>query len=176
MGKEFELTEQDISDIMLLNAQGYLSPRISDILDIPYHIVLRTVKENNGVSRRGKSKADDGTSIKEQAKALWESGLHNIDVIAERLNSKHRTILVYLNCDYNIKTRPDEMPIDFEAEKIAKKMLSGDKCRGEISALARKYNTSRQYAHQRVVKAKQKVKGELNKNSTIEKTSTTACE
>ena len=176
MGKRCDITEQDISNIMLLNAQGYLSPRISDMLDIPYHIVLRTVKENNGISRHGKSKSEDGTSIKEQAKALWESGLHNIDVIAERLNSKHRTILVYLNCDYNIKTRPDEMPIDFEAEKIAQKMLNGDKCRGEISALARKYNTSRQYAHQRVVKAKQKVKGEFNKNSTTEKTSITASE
>ena len=52
------------------------------------------------------------------------------------------------------------MPIDFGAEKIAKKMLSGDKSRGEISAWARKYKTTRQYAHQRVVKAKQKVKGE----------------
>ena len=135
MGKEFELTEQDISDIMLLNAQGYLSPRISDILDIPYHIVLRTVKENNGVSRHGKSKSEDGTSIKEQAKALWESGLHNIDVIAERLNSKHRTILVYLNRDYNIKTRPDEMPIDFEAEKIAKKKLSFHKKTYQITSL-----------------------------------------
>lgn len=159
MGKEIKITEQEKSDIMLLNAQGYLSPRISDILDIPYHIVLQTVKENNGISRRGKCKSEDGTSKREQAIAMWESGLHNVDVIAERLNSTHRNMIAMLN-SCNIKTRPVELPIDFEAEKIAKKMLNGDKIRGEISALAKKYNVSRQFAQQRVTRAKQKVKGE----------------
>ena len=50
------------------------------------------------------------------------------------------------------------MPIDYDAEKIAKKHLSGEKVRGDISNLARKFEVSRQFAHQRVEIAKEKLK------------------
>ena len=155
--KSIEITEQDICDIMLLNSQGYMATRISEIIGKPYFKVLAVIKDNGGESRRGRSKSTDGTTKKEQAKALWDSGLHNIDMIAQKLNTNRNNIRWYLN-NYGIKTRAKELPIDYEAEKIAKKHLNGEKVRGDISNLARKFEVSRQFAHQRVEIAKEKLK------------------
>lgn len=156
--KSIEITEQDICDIMLLNSQGYMATRISEIIGKPYFKVLAVIKDNGGESRQGRSKSTDGTTKKEQSKALWDSGLHNIDMIAQKLNTNRNNIRWYLNNNYGIKTRAKELPIDYEAEKIAKKHLSGEKVRGDISNLARKFEVSRQFAHQRVEIAKEKLK------------------
>ena len=156
--KAIEITEQDKADILLLNSQGYYAPRIADIIGKPYFKVLAVIKANDGISRKGRYKSDDGTTIKEQAKALWDSGLHNIDIIAQKLNTSHRNILWYLNNEYNIKTRATELPIDYEAEKIAKKQIRGEYTRGEITTLAKKFGVTRQAAHQRVEIAKRKLK------------------
>ena len=156
--KPIEITEQDISDIMLLNSKGYMAHRIAEIIGKPYFKVLAVIKDNGGESRQGRSKSTDGTTKKEQAKALCDSGLHNIDMIATKLNTNRNNIRWYLNNCYDIKTRAKELPIDYEAEKIAKKHLSGEKVRGDISNLARKFEVSRQFAHQRVEIAKEKLK------------------
>ena len=156
--KPIEITEQDISDIMLLNSKGYMAHRIAEIIGKPYFKVLAVIKDNCGESRQGRSKSTDGTTKKEQAKVLWDSGLHNIDMIAQKLNTNRNNIRWYLNNCYNIKTRAKELPIDYEAEKIAKKHLNGEKVRGDISNLARKFSVSRQFAHQRVDMAKEKLK------------------
>lgn len=156
--KPIEITAEDIDDIILLNTQGYMAHRIADIIGKPYYKVLAVIKHNGGEMRKGRYKSDDGTTTKEQAKALWDSGLHNIDLIAEKLNTTHKTILWYLNNCYGIKTRAKELPIDYEAEKIAKRQIRGDYARGEISALAKKFAVSRQFVHQRVDMAKEKLK------------------
>lgn len=156
--KPIEITEQDISDIMLLNSQGYMAHRIADMIDKPYFKVLAVIKANNGVSIRGRQVSDDGTTKKEQTKALWESGLHNVDLIAKKINLNRKYVLYYLNHSYGIKTKPVELPIDYEAEKIAKRHLKGEYARGEISALAKKFAVSRQFAHQRIQIAKEKLK------------------
>ena len=83
--------------------------------------------------------------------------MNNLDLIAEKLNITRKGVLYILNHNYNIKTRPTELPIDFEAEKIAKRQLEGEMQRGEISALAKKFGVSRQFAHQRVMKAYSKI-------------------
>ena len=156
--KPIEITEQDISDIMLLNSKGYMAHRIAEIIGKPYFKVLAVIKDNGGESRTGRSKSTDGTTKKEQAKALWDSGLHNVDLIAQKLGSKPKNILWELNNTYGIKTRAKELPIDYEAEKIAKRHLKGEKVRGDISNLAKKFAVSRQFAHQRVEFAKEKLK------------------
>jgi hypothetical protein len=156
--KPIEITEQDISDIMLLNSQGYMAHRIAEIIGKPYFKVLAVIKDNGGESRTGRSKSTDGTTKKEQAKVLWDSGLHNIDMIAQKLNTNRNNIRWYLNNCYDIKTRAKELPIDYEAEKIAKRHLKGEKVRGDISNLAKKFSVSRQFAHQRVEFAKEKLK------------------
>jgi hypothetical protein len=156
--KPIEITEQDILDIMILNSQGYMAHRISEIIGKPYYKVLAVIKDNEGISKSGRHKSDDGTSIKEQARDLWQSGLHNVDIIAQKLNTSRKNILWYLNNCYDIKTRAKEIPIDYEAEKIAKRHLRGEYARGEISALAKKFEVSRQFAHQRVEFAKEKLK------------------
>jgi hypothetical protein len=79
-------------------------------------------------------------------------------MIAQKLNTNRNNIRWYLNNCYDIKTRAKELPIDYEAEKIAKRHLRGEYARGEISALAKKFAVSRQFAHQRVEIAKQKLK------------------
>ena len=79
-------------------------------------------------------------------------------MIAQKLNTNRNNIRWYLNNNYGIKTRAKELPIDYEAEKIAKKHLNGEKVRGDISNLARKFEVSRQFAHQRVEIAKEKLK------------------
>ena len=155
-----EITEQDISDIMLLNSQGYMARRIANIIGKPYYKVLAVIKGNGGVIKQGRYKSDDGTTIKEQARSMWLSGLHNVDLIAKKLNTNRKNVLWYLNNSYNIKTRAKELPIDYEAEKIAKRQLGGDYRRGEISALAKKFSVSRQAAHQRVQLAKEKLKNQ----------------
>ena len=155
--KAIEITEQDIADIMLLNSQGYMAKRIADIVGKPYYAVLAVIKENGGTSRRGRTKSDDGTTKKEQIKALWQSGLHNVDMIAAKVNTNRKNVLWELNNTYNIKTRATEIPIDYEAEKIAKRHLKGEYTRGEISALAKKFGVSRQFAQQRVQKSKKKL-------------------
>lgn len=154
-----EITEQDITEILLLNIENGLSAhRISQQLGISYFKVLAVIKDKGGVLRQGGRPSDDGTTIKEQAKALWNSGLHNIDLIAQKLGTPRKTVLWYLNNCYNIKTRAKEIPIDYEAEKIAKRHLRGEYARGEISALAKKFEVSRQFVHQRVDIAKEKLK------------------
>ena len=135
-----------------------MATRISEIIGKPYFKVLAVIKGNGGESRRGRSKSTDGTTKKEQAKALWDSGLHNIDMIATKLNTNRNNIRWYLTNSYGIKTRAKELPIDYEAEKIAKRHLRGEKVRGEITDLAKKFAVSRQFAHQRVEIAKQKLK------------------
>lgn len=158
--KAIEITEQDTADIMLLNSQGYSARRIGEIIGKPYFKVLAVIKDNDGETRKGRHKSDDGTTKKEQAKALWDSGLHNVEMIAAKLGSKPKNILWELNNSYGIKTRATELPIDYEAEKIAKRQVKGEKVRGEISALAKKFSVSRQFAHQRVDMAKQKLKNQ----------------
>ena len=152
------MSEQDIADIMLLNSQGHKAKRIANMLGKSYCKVLAVVRENGGEIRKGRYVSDDGTTKKEQAKVLWESGLRNVDIIAKELNTSRKNILWYLNYCYNIKTRPPELPIDFEAEQIAQRHLQGEYTRGEISALAKKYKVSRQAAHQRINLAKTKLK------------------
>jgi hypothetical protein len=77
---------------------------------------------------------------------------------AQKLNTNRNNIRWYLNNCYDIKTRAKELPIDYEAEKIAKRHLKGEKVRGDISNLAKKFEVSRQVAHQRVEFAKEKLK------------------
>jgi transcriptional regulator len=156
--KTMVMSEQDIADIMLLNSQGHKAKRIANMLGKPYYKVLEVIRANGGEIRKGRHVSDDGTTKKEQAKALWESGLHNVDIIAKELNTSRKNILWYLNHCHNIKTRPTELPIDFEAEQIAQRHLRGEYTRGEISALAKKYKVTRQYAHQRINLAKTKLK------------------
>ncbi len=153
----YKITEEDISNIIILNNEGHLAPQIAEMVGLPYFKVLKVIKENGGVSRKGRSKSMDGSSNIEQVKALWDSGLHNLDFIAEKLNITRKGVLHILNYNYNIKTRPAELPIDFEAEKLAKRQLEGEMQRGEISALAKKFGVSRQFAHQRVLKAYRKI-------------------
>ena len=111
--KPIEITEQDISDIMLLNSKGYMAHRIAEIIGKPYFKVLAVIKDNGGESRQGRSKSTDGTTKKEQSKALWDSGLHNIDMIAQKLNTNRNNIRWYLNNCYDIKKRAKELPIDY---------------------------------------------------------------
>ena len=42
--KPIEITEQDISDIMLLNSKGYMAHRIAEIIGKPYFKVLAVIK------------------------------------------------------------------------------------------------------------------------------------
>ena len=62
--KPIEITEQDISDIMLLNSKGYMAHRIAEIIGKPYFKVLAVIKDNGGESRTGRSKSTDGTTKK----------------------------------------------------------------------------------------------------------------
>jgi translation initiation factor 2 alpha subunit (eIF-2alpha) len=135
-----------------------MAHRIAEIICKPYYKVLAVIKQKGGVMISGRHKSDDGTSKKEQMSALWRSGLHNVDMIAEKVNTSRKNVLWELNNTYGIKTRPTELAIDYEAEKIAKRQLGGDYARGEISALAKKFAVSRQFAHQRVNLAKEKLK------------------
>ena len=79
-------------------------------------------------------------------------------MIAQKLNTNRNNIRWYLNNCYDIKIRAKELPIDYEAEKIAKRHLKGEKVRGDITNLAKKFAVSRQFAHQRVDMAKEKLK------------------
>lgn len=147
-------SEQDIYDIMYMNSQGLSAREIALRRGERYIAVLAVVKENGGTLRKGLAKSIDGTSKHEQIKALWDSGLHSLDMIADKVSSPRKSVLWVLNNRYGISTRDNAL--DEEAQQIAQRQLKGEYTHGEISKLARKHKVTKQAAHQRVQKFKGK--------------------
>jgi hypothetical protein len=142
--KPIEITEQDTLDIMLLNSQGYMPLRISEITGKPKYKITQIIKNNGGTVKRGRAPSHDNTTIKEQTIELWNNGLTNTKLIAEKLNTSRATVGAALNiCGIKIRESAIEN-IDIDIAEYLKKAQKGENVKGWRSMLAKKYNVSRQ--------------------------------
>lgn len=139
-----KLTQNQIDEIMLCHYKGYNVKRICEIMGLSKGYIINTIKANGGTIRKGRPISDDGTANREQIKALWESGLHNVDMIAAKLNIPRYNVRYCLNAYCNIKTRPPKAELCEDIKKAALTRREGSATRGDISAIARKHHISRQ--------------------------------
>ena len=135
-----KLSQNQIEDIMLCYYKGYTVTRTADIVGLSRYYVVNTIKANGGTIRRGRAVSDDGTANKEQIKALWDSGLHNVEMIAHKLNISRYNVRYTLNAYCNIKTRPPKAELCEEIKKAATRRKNGELRRGDITAIAKKHH------------------------------------
>lgn len=145
-----KLSQNQIDDIMMCYYKGYTVTRTADIVGLSRYYVVNTIKANGGTIRRGRAVSDDGTANKEQIKALWDSGLHNVEMIAHKLNISRYNVRYTLNAHCNIKTRPPKAELCEDIKKAALTRKEGNALRGDISAIARKHHISRQAVFERL--------------------------
>lgn len=145
-----KLSQNQIDDIMMCYYKGYTVTRIADIVGLSFYYVVNTIKANGGTIRRGRAVSDDGTANKEQIKALWDSGLHNVEMIAHKLNISRYNVRYTLNAYCNIKTRPPKAELCEEIKKAATRRKNNELRRGDITAIAKKHHISRQAVFERL--------------------------
>ena len=145
-----KLKQSQIDDIMICHYKGYTVARTADIVWLSLYYVVNPIKANGGTIRRGRAVSDDGTANKEQIKALWESGLHNVDMIAHKLNISRYNVRYTLNAYCNIKTRPPKAELCEEIKKAALTRREGKAIWGDISEIARRHHISRQAVFERL--------------------------
>lgn len=145
-----KLNQSQIDDIIICHYKGYTVTRIADVVGLSRYYVVNTIKANGGTIRRGRAVSDDGTANKEQIKALWDSGLHNVEMIAHKLNISRYNVRYTLNAYCNIKTRPPKAELCEEIKKAATRRKNNELRRGDITAIAKKYQISRQAVFERL--------------------------
>lgn len=145
-----KLSQNQIDDIMMCYYKGYTVTRTADIVGLSRYYVVNTIKANGGTIRRGRAVSDDGTANKEQIKALWDSGLHNVEMIAHKLNISRYNVRYTLNAYCNIKTRPPKAELCEEIKKAATRRKNNELRRGDITAIAKKHHISRQAVFERL--------------------------
>ena len=151
------ISEQEKNDIIFLYNQGNNIYRIAERLSVSVYYVRKTIAER-GLKIIKSTTRVHRLSKKKQILELWGTGLHNINIIAKKLDSTALYVNQTLNRAGILTLSDRKNNISYDIKKYLEKEKNGESVRGFQSELAKKYKCSRQNISIKVKRIKEEAR------------------
>lgn len=150
----YKVSEQTKSDVVIYASQGLKIDEICAITNLTRYKVAQIMHENGIQGKRG-VKPLAITTQKGKAVALWQNGLENPELIAQKIGCTRERVVYYLDI-CGIKTRQKLKPIDIDIINLMEEYKGRELPRGVFSGIAQKHGVSRQAVGHHIAKLKKR--------------------